>query len=441
MQTFTLPELGENLASGEVTRVLIAIGDTIAVDQAVLELETEKATVEVPSSVGGVVTNLRVKAGDTVNVGDVVLTVGEGEAGSVVREPTEEGFATTSAVPARPEASDALGPSASAKVLPMPRGSQSPVEGSPRSAEAVAEVRGPRSPASPAVRRLAREIGVGPDDVTGTGPGGRLTMEDVKQHARSVLDRRGGATTVHRAPPLPDFSRWGDVERKPMSGVRRKTAEHLSHAWATIPHVTQCDKADITNLEALRKRHAALVESRGGKLTMTAILIKVLGATMQRFPQFNASVDSESSEILYKRYLNVGVAVDTDRGLLVPVVRDVGVKNLTQISVEVQALAAKARDRKLTVEDMSGGGMTISNLGGIGGTYFTPIINWPEVAILGVSRGAREPVYVEDAFEPRLMLPLSLSYDHRAIDGADAMRFLRFVVSVLEQPSLLALQG
>jgi pyruvate dehydrogenase E2 component (dihydrolipoamide acetyltransferase) len=247
--------------------------------------------------------------------------------------------------------------------------------------------------------------------------------------------------TARAATPLPDFAKWGEVERQAMSNIRRKTAEHLSMAWNTIPHVTQCEKADITSLEELRKKHSPAVEKAGGKLTVTAILVKVLAAAVKQFPQFNASIDMQADEIVLKKYVNVGVAVDTDRGLLVPVIRNVDQKNITQIAAEVQQAAVKARDRKLSLDDMSGGGISISNLGGIGGTYFTPIVNWPEVAILGVSRGHTEPVWTGKEFEPRLMLPLSLSYDHRVIDGADAMRFLRWVADALEQPFLLALHG
>jgi pyruvate dehydrogenase E2 component (dihydrolipoamide acetyltransferase) len=226
-----------------------------------------------------------------------------------------------------------------------------------------------------------------------------------------------------------------------MSNIRRVVAERLSYAWTTIPHVTQFDKADITAMEELRKQYREQVAKAGGNLTVTAMLVKVLATAVQKFPQFNTSVDMPSGEIIYKKYVNVGVAVDTDRGLLVPVVRNADKKNINQIAIEINQLAEKARDRKLTIEDMSGGGITISNLGGIGGTYFTPIVNWPEVAILGVSRGVAEPVWRNDTFEPRQMLPLSLSYDHRVIDGADAMRFLRWVVEAIEQPFLLSLFG
>jgi len=290
------------------------------------------------------------------------------------------------------------------------------------------------------VRRMARELGVEIDQVTGTGSEGRISIEDVKEHAKRLVTgagRNGGAA----AEPLPDFSRWGQVERQPMRAVRRKTADHLSSAWATIPHVTQHDLADITALEDLRKRYAKQAEAAGGALTVTAILVKVVAAAMKIFPQFNASIDMAAGELILKRYVNIGVAVDTDRGLLVPVIRDADAKNILQLSVELSQLAEKARSRKIALEEMQGGCMSISNLGGIGGTSFTPIINAPEVAILGVSRARMEPVYKDGQFVPRLMLPLSLSYDHRVVDGADGIRFLRWIVEALEQPFLLALQG
>jgi pyruvate dehydrogenase E2 component (dihydrolipoamide acetyltransferase) len=249
----------------------------------------------------------------------------------------------------------------------------------------------------------------------------------------------GGGGGAGAAVALPDFAKWGDVERKPMSNIRRKTAEHLSHAWTAIPHVTQHDKADITALEALRKQYSPLAEKQGGKLTMTAIALKIVAGALQRFPQFNSSIDLVRHEIVYKKSIHVGVAADTERGLLVPVIRDVDRKGVLQLAVELGAASEKARTGKLSLDEMQGGGFTITNLGGIGGTSFTPIVNWPEVAILGISRGTREPTYVGDRLEPRLMLPLSLSYDHRVIDGADAARFLRWVAEAFEQPFVMAL--
>jgi pyruvate dehydrogenase E2 component (dihydrolipoamide acetyltransferase) len=265
----------------------------------------------------------------------------------------------------------------------------------------------------------------------------------VKAHARRLI-ATGPAlkpAAPSAGPSLPDFSKWGAVERKPMSAVRRKIAEHLTHAWTTIPHVTQHDRADITGLEELRKRYEAKAAQAGGTLTVTAIAVKVAAAALKTFPQFNASVDLASEEIVHKKYISIGVAVDTDRGLLVPVIRDADRKNIIQLSVELSQLAEKARNHKLALEDMQGSTFTITNLGGIGGTSFSPIVNWPEVAILGISRATMTPVYVKGEFKPRLILPLSLSYDHRVIDGADAIRFLRWVAEAFEQPFVLALQG
>ena len=289
---------------------------------------------------------------------------------------------------------------------------------------------------------MARELGVDINQVAGSDPSGRISIDDVKAHAKRLV-AGAGKTAGAAAEPLPDFSRWGEVERQPMRAVRRKTAEHLSAAWQTIPHVTQCDLADITTLEDLRKKYAKQTEAAGGNLTVTAIAVKVVAAALRVFPQFNASIDMAADEIIVKKYINVGVAVDTDRGLLVPVIRNADRKNIVQLAVELAQLSEKARTRKISLEEMQGGTFSISNLGGIGGTYFTPIVNAPELAILGISRARFEPVWSKEtgAFAPRLMLPLSLSYDHRAIDGADAIRFLRWVCEALEQPFLLSLQG
>ena len=301
------------------------------------------------------------------------------------------------------------------------------------------------APAAPHVRRLAREIGVEIHGVQGSGPGGRISEDDVKQYAKNALIAATAAAQAPRAsfvePELPDFAKWGKTERVSMRGIRRKTAEHLRQAWNTIPHVTQQDRADITELEQLRARFAPRAQEAGGKMTVTAIALKVCAAALKVFPQFNASVDMAKEEIIYKQYVNIGVAVDTDRGLLVPVIRDVDKKNIVELAAEMTQLSKKARERKLTPEEMEGGTFTITNLGGIGGTGFSPIVNHPEVAILGLSRSRMEPVWIKDKFEPRLILPLSLSYDHRLIDGADAARFLRWIAEAFEQPFLLSVQG
>jgi pyruvate dehydrogenase E2 component (dihydrolipoamide acetyltransferase) len=468
---FKVPELGENVVGGDVMRVMVNVGDTVARDQPVLELETDKATIEVPSSVAGTVKEIRVKKGDKVKVGAVVLTVeeagGNGATAQRAAKETEQKAAKAEEKPAAAPAQKAeppadAKPASEARVLSMPPrvAPESPAPAAaapapPSGADGNGN-RGAVAPASPAVRRLAREIGVHIDEVQGTGPAGRISQEDVKEHARRILSSvpltagaggaAGGGARAARA--LPDFQKWGEVERQPLSNIRRVTAEHLSYAWNAIPHVTQFDKADATELEALRRKFKDQIAKAGGNLTVTAMLVRILANAVRKFPQFNASIDLAHGEVIYKKYVNVGVAVDTDRGLLVPVIRNADQKNISEISIEINQLAAKARDRKLTFEEMSGGGMSISNLGGIGGTYFTPIVNWPEVAILGVSRTITEPVWNpasgrgrEPGFEPRQMLPLSLSYDHRVIDGADAMRFLRWVVEAIEQPFLLSLIG
>jgi pyruvate dehydrogenase E2 component (dihydrolipoamide acetyltransferase) len=474
---FKIPELGENVAGGDVTRVLVKVGDTIARDQPVLELETDKATIEVPSSVAGTVKDIKVKQGDKIKVGAVVLTVddggaqargngaGAGAAGAqpaadAEQKPEPRPEATradakaetrTDAPKAEPRAEPREGrpepKPAENKVISMPqRATPEPAQAPAAPAPAArTDPHGPAAPASPAVRRLAREIGIDVHLVEGSGPGGRISQDDVKEHARRILSSVGaagsGGAVARAARAMPDFQKWGEVDRQAWSNIRRSTSEHLSYAWNAIPHVTQFDKADITAIDELRKKYREQVSKAGGNLTITAMLVRVLATAVRTFPQFNASLDTERGEIVYKKYVNVGVAVDTDRGLLVPVIRNADQKNITQISVELQQLAEKARGKKLTLEEMSGGGMTISNLGGIGGTYFTPIVNWPEVAILGVSRGIIEPVWRQDKFEPRQLLPLSLSYDHRVIDGADASRFLRWVVEAIEQPFLLSLIG
>jgi len=465
---FKLPNLGDGVAAGDVLRVLVKAGDTLKADQAVLELETDKATLEVPSTIGGKVTEVKVKPGDKVKPGQVVLVVDEAGSGAASSAPAAaakaEKAAPAAAPPPPPPAAAAMagppGESDEPTDRPEMRMMSGPGEGSDqtdrpnvltfaaaRQGAAAPAAGGPIAPAAPSVRRLARELGVDLHQVQGTGPNGRISQEDVKTFTKQVMASLGGggqravATVSGASVALPDFSKWGAVERKGMSGIRRKTSEHLSHAWNTIPHVTQFDKADITALEQVRKQYRAEVEKAGGNLTVTAILAKIVASALKTFPQFNASVDAAGEAIVYKKYVHVGIAVDTENGLLVPVVRNADQKNLTQIAVDIQQLADKAKARKLSLDDMSGGSMSISNLGGIGGTAFTPIVNWPEVAILGVSRGAMEPKWNGTSFEPRLMLPLSLSYDHRLIDGADAIRFLRWVVDALENPFALALRG
>jgi pyruvate dehydrogenase E2 component (dihydrolipoyllysine-residue acetyltransferase) len=511
MIEFKLPELGENVTAGDVMRVLIKPGDTVANDQPVLELETDKATIEVPSTVAGTVKEIKVKPGEKVKVGATIFTIdgdaapaggkdkkekaekpkasaageetpqaakatgekpkeqpeGAPEAGGISQEvpeseddgedsgpadrtqAREDREGSRNGVAAQPSAQRDE-PEAAADSAPRKRGEVVDISRGPRASAqgAAAPEAAPAAPApaaAPSVRRIARELGVDIRQISGTGPGGRITVDDVQGFVRQALSggAAAGGTSAPAAQgpsqPLPDFSKWGEVERKPLSNIRRKTAEHLGHAWNVIPHVTQHDKADITALEELRKKYGPQADRAGGKLTVTVVALKIVAAAIRKFPQFAASIDLGRGQLIYKKYAHVGVAVDTDRGLLVPVVRDVDRKGIVELSAELAKASEKARAGKLSLDEMSGGVMTITNLGGIGGVGFTPIVNWPEVAILGISRGSYEPVWDGAQFQPRLMLPLSLSYDHRVIDGADAARFLRWVADAFEQPFVLAL--
>jgi Pyruvate/2-oxoglutarate dehydrogenase complex, dihydrolipoamide acyltransferase (E2) component, and related enzymes len=472
-----LPELGENIESGNVVKVLVNVGDTIMQDQPVLELETDKATIEVPSSVSGVVKEILVKEGGTAKVGETVLTVdSELKEKGGARVPKQEVAEAPQKVDPKesPQKIEETGKRTARKKQAIREDMQrdvTPAVEEETSEEAMEEAPAVEEkteveavdekstdadillppeleelpatnhkiiPASPSVRRLAREIGVDIQQVHGTGPAGRISAEDVKNYSRDV---RSAPAATPKPATTSDHSRWGEIEHRPMTNIRLKTAQHLAEAWANVPQVTQYDKADITELEEHRKRFGEKVEEAGGKLTVTAILLKVISSALRAFPQFNSSVDMQKQEIIFKKYIHVGVAVDTDRGLLVPVIRNVDAKNIQQISVELSQLAEKARNRKLTLEEMQGGCFTITNLGGIGGTYFSPIVNFPEVAILGVSRSGLEPLFRDGKFEPRMMLPLSLSYDHRVIDGAEAARFLRWVCNALQDPFLMALEG
>jgi pyruvate dehydrogenase E2 component (dihydrolipoamide acetyltransferase) len=451
---FLLPELGENIEQGDVVRVAVRPGDVISEGQAVIELETDKAVVEVPSSVSGTVKEVLVREGQKAKVGQVILTL---EAGAATKAAPPSGAKPRERV--AQDASSAEMARASYNIARSVEGKTEaeafPLDAHQEPAHAfippqLVKTAGPehRQPvaASPSVRRLAREIGIDIYNVQGTGPGGRISETDVKNFAKGLMTTTATAgaapgVVARAAVKLPDFRKWGPIEKVPMRAIRRKTAEHLSEAWTTIPHVTQHDKADITELEELRKKFAPRAELAGAKMTVTAIALKVIASALKVFPQFNASVDMAGEEIVYKRYIHLGVAVDTDRGLLVPVIKDVDQKNIIELAAELAQVSTKAKNKTLKPEEMEGGTFTITNLGGIGGTYFTPIVNHPEVAILGMSRSRIEPVWMNEKFEPRLMMPLSLSYDHRLIDGADAARFLRWIVEALEQPFLLSVQG
>lgn len=464
---FILPELGENIESADVVEVLVSVGDSVEVDDPILEIETDKASFEVPSTVKGVIKELRVSAGEVAKVGQVVMVIEE-SAGAAEEAPSDDDAPSSAESSAQEETQDSEEQESQAEreepeaatataVSEAPTESRGQVDLN-RETEPPAEEpssngtsSGARQlvPAAPSTRRLAREIGVNIQQVKGTGPSGRISIEDVKNHAKKLLSGAGAPAAAASAPAvasapvvtLPDFSKFGETKREKMSNVRRATANQMNLNWSTIPQVTQFDKADITDLEALRKQLNKRRAEGEAKLTVTAILLKVLASALKKFPQFNASIDMANEEIVYKDYFNVGVAVDTDRGLLVPVVRDVDSRNVKQLAQDLNEIAEKARNKKIRPEDFQGSCITISNLGGIGGVGFTPIVNSPEVAILGVSRASMEPVYHDETFYARLMMPICLSYDHRLIDGADAARFLRWVCEALENPALLAFEG
>ncbi|HPF34378.1 MAG TPA: 2-oxo acid dehydrogenase subunit E2 [Candidatus Krumholzibacteria bacterium] len=433
-QEIRVPEVSDGVTKGKVIGLSVAVGDRVEVDQALLEMETDKAVVAVPSPFTGKITAILVDEGDEVAVGQVVMA-GEPEDGAGASPEPE---AKPESQPEPEPATQASTPAAAAPEPPRPApapaasGSLPPPRTEPTPPAEVA-------PASPVVRRFARELGVDIHAVRGSGPGGRISEQDVRDFVKAALAGGGGGGAVAVSRPLPDFAKWGEIAREPLSQVRKITADAMAYAWATAPRVTQDDKADITALEAFRKQYNRKAPD-DAKLTMTAILVKVVAEALHRFPQLNSTLDLAAGELILKRYVHVGVAVDTPGGLLVPVIRDADRKGVATLAAELNATAAKTRERRISPADMEGGCFTISNLGGIGGTGFTPIVYAPQVAILGVSRAEMEPVWDGEGFEPRLRMPLSLSYDHRVVDGADGARFLRWICEALEQPLLLAME-
>ena len=430
---FALPDLGEGIEEAEVIGVLVRPGDAVEADQPLIEVETEKANLDVPSPRAGVVEAVHVAVGDVIRVGQPIVAIAAA-AGAADPHPAPAsadggGGRSEASAPSVEEGIGAVEPS-----LPLAR---------------AAGEDGGGVAASPSVRMFAREIGVRIGDVVGSGPGGRVSLDDVKAHARALLSAlyaSGGAaapaapsapTPAPDAPAagaLPDLARFGPVERERMSPTRRTTMRTLADSWAQSPHITLQRKADVTALDARRRELRERVAEAGGALTMLPILIQVAARALAEFPRLNAAIDAGTEEVVYRRYVHVGVATDTERGLVVPVVRDADRKSLTELAVEVRELAERARDRKLGVEDMRGGTFTISNLGGLGTGFFTAILHPPQVGILAVGRAETEPVWIDGAFEPRLRMPLGLTVDHRLVDGADAARALGFIVEALEAP-------
>ncbi len=428
---FKLPELGENIESGDVVSVLVDVGATVSAGDSLIEIEAGKASMEIPAPADGTISAIHVAAGDTVEVGQLVFTI---EAGDAAAAPAEEPAPAPAAEP-EPEAPAAEAPAsaAPAKEAPAPAPKPAPAP-APKAAPAPAPASAEKAvSAGPNVRRLARELGVDIHQVEPSTPNGRLSLEDVKSFTKSSISTGGGGRKV---------SVQGATRVEKMSAIRKATMNHMTHCWTTIPHVTQHDMADITNLEALRKRFAPKAEAAGAKLTVTAILMKVVASALKVFPNFNCSIDPEKAEIIYKDFCNIGIAVDTEKGLMVPVITDCDQKNMIHIAQDLGSIAKKARAGEISLADMQNGTFTITNLGGIGGSFFTPIVNSPEVAILGVGRAIMDPgIGGNELNAPRLRMPLSLSYDHRIIDGADGARFLRWIVEAIEEPMLISLEG
>lgn len=430
---FYLPELGEGIEAATVVGILVKVGETVTAGQMVFAVETDKAAVEVPTSKAGVVETIHVKIGEKVPISGTLLTLkstavapAPAPATAAVAEAPKAAVATTSP---RPAVVAALATNGSVGKKDL-------------------------TPAGPATRRLARELGVALLEVGGTGRGGRVTLDNVKEFVKTERTKKpsGGGTsgsglsgkTVADSfahPNLPDFSKFGEVERKPVSGIRKAIANNLTIAWRTIPMVTQNDLADITHLEDGRKRIVDGLPKGAPKITWTVLAVKAVVAALKEFPNFNASFDMNAGEVIFKKFYHIGIAVDTERGLVVPVIRDADKKSIRDIAAEVALLADKSRTGKLTIDEMRGGTFTLTNLGGIGGTSFTPIVNYPEVAILGMSRSAMQPVVRDGQVVARLMMPLSLTYDHRVIDGADGARFTTRLVQLFSDPMRLLMES
>jgi pyruvate dehydrogenase E2 component (dihydrolipoamide acetyltransferase) len=439
IQDIVIPNIGEKVESGTVVAILVAVGDRVAVDDGIVEFETEKAVVEIPSPLDGKIVEILVAEGAELRIGDVVARLETAEAAEqdAADPPDEEAHrpAPATAEETDKEAAPSEPPRDERTVAVEPR------SGSDETTDVAADQPAMPAAAAPSVRRLARELGVDILQVRGSGPGGRISDKDVRDHAASQTSRpeTDSQASLDRGRPmeLPDFTRWGPVEAVKMTTVRKITAESMSHAWRTIPHVTQFDRADISHVEAWLETVNKNAGKTGGKLTLTAVLMKVVAQGLKKFPNFNASLDMQKQQIYLKGYIHLGLAVDTERGLLVPVLRDVDQKSIHDIADEIRDLVERARTRRIQPDEMQGGTFTVSNQGGIGGVNFTPIVYWPQAAILGVSRSAIEPRYMDETWHPRTILPLSLSYDHRLNDGADAARFLQWICHALEYPMAL----
>ena len=417
---FKLPKLGEGADSGVIVNLFVKEGDTVAKDQAILELESEKAVATVPSTVAGVVSKIYVKQGDKISVGARILSVGDaGAAAPAAPASAQPAPATASATPSESASAAQTASAGASDATDLSPGGANPA-------------------ASPSIRRMVSDLGIELNRVRGTGRSGRVELADLKNYIARLQQlafaAKPGAESgpAKPAPEQIDFSKWGPVLKKPMTSLRKTIARRMTENWNAIPHVTQFDDVDITALLDLRKKYVSAYEQKGAKLTVTSFILKAVADTLRKHPLFNSSLDEVASEIILKEYIHIGIAVDTDAGLIVPVIRDVNKKSLFQLSKDLEEVGAKARERKVTGEDLKGGSFTISNQGAIGGGHFTPIVNKPEVAILGLGKGAMKPVVRDGKIETRMLLPIALSYDHRVADGANAARFTVDLVSAIQ---------
>ncbi|MGA2555294.1 MAG: 2-oxo acid dehydrogenase subunit E2 [Verrucomicrobiota bacterium] len=419
-----LPPLGEGADSGNVVSILVKEGDAIAKGQGIIELETGKAIAPVPASAAGQVTRIIVAVGDKISVGQPILSIDPATA------PARAAAPALKPAPARPPPAGrrhaaAAPPPAALEPEELPPAGEEPAGGS-------------HPAASPSIRRLARELGIDLTKIRGSQAAGRIVIEDVRAYIErlqrlAAQPRPAAAAPAKPAPESIDFSKWGPIAKRPLTPLRKLIAERMAQSWNAVPRVTQFDQADITALDELRQTHAPAFAQQGARLTLTAFALKIVADALKKFPIFNTSLDESSGELVWKEYFHIGLAVDTDQGLIVPVLRDVDKKSILSLSKELNDLAAKTRDRKVSLEELQGGSFTISNQGGIGGGHFTPIINRPQVAILGLGRGSPQPVVRDGSIQPRLMLPLTLAYDHRVIDGGTAVRFILEIVQGFER--------
>lgn len=474
MSEYRLPNLGEDIEEADVLKIMVSEGDRVEVDQPLIEIETEKATLDVPAETAGTVSKIHVAAGDTIKVGQVIVTIDGGAAApepaaTPAAEPqAEQPQAEQPAAPTAPPAAEAAPapaeqPAASAPAAAAAPAPAAPAPEAPRPAPEASQAAETHAPgdapvfASPAVRKFAREVGVDLAAVQGSGPGGRISEDDVKRAARErPASSPAAAPTAALAPtaptsgapaaerrPLPDFSQWGTVKREPLSRLRRTVSRNMTQSWTEIPHVHLQHHADITAMEELRQQFKERAKAAGGNLTISVMMIKVVAAALRAHPKVNASYDEDAQELILKDYIHIGVAVDTDRGLVVPKIENVDEKNIIDISVELNEIAERARTNSLTLDEMRGSSFTVTNLGSLGTGYFSPIINWPEVAVLGLGRAQHTAIWDQKRGEwsPRLIMPMSLGHDHRVLDGADGARFMSWIVEAIRNPMLMALEG